>query len=355
MNDYNTTCPRKIFLFKQEHLEGKINLSPEFQRNSVWTPIQKSYLIDTIMKGLPIPTIYVWHHDGKQSVIDGQQRLQAILDFFDNKIALPDNFFQKDLKLGHVLLNGKYWSDIEKLSKTVGEIATIKNKFSRYLLPIVDLDDADMNLIIDIFDRLNSGQPLNKIERINAKYYEELFYKSALELGNNEIMQKYIKLCSEFNNERMLDRLFFLNVFISFYENKLINGSENTIEQKIEQYTAATSNSALIAQTIKRTLDSLNFLNELDLDLKRLNLNHPNYLYTLIMYSGYCLGHNYKGIRQLKTKVNEYFEKGMHVSGGNRGGGNQLYVRKERLNSLLRYTLGISHLSNKENYPLFDN
>ncbi|HEM5197160.1 TPA: DUF262 domain-containing protein, partial [Streptococcus suis] len=67
--------------------KGELDYSPKYQRNSVWTQNAKSYLIDTIIRGLPIPPIFlrqkidVGLRKTTREVIDGQQRLRAIIDY----------------------------------------------------------------------------------------------------------------------------------------------------------------------------------------------------------------------------------------------------------------------------------
>jgi uncharacterized protein DUF262 len=69
-------------------------LQPKFQRRLVWEEKARSYLIDTIVRELPMPKIYmrrVVHPRTKLSayeVVDGQQRLRAILDFHSGNLVL---------------------------------------------------------------------------------------------------------------------------------------------------------------------------------------------------------------------------------------------------------------------------
>lgn len=84
---------------------------PEYQRNLVWTKKQKSELINSILYGNPIGDFlfkkeYGKGKDGekydtlnvKWTIIDGQQRIEAIRGFFMNKFSLPDGKYFKDLK-----------------------------------------------------------------------------------------------------------------------------------------------------------------------------------------------------------------------------------------------------------------
>ena len=69
-----------------------LNLSPDFQRRSVWSEKAKSYLIDTIIQGKPIPKILITQEVGARRnvrvVVDGQQRLRAILEFISGAFRI---------------------------------------------------------------------------------------------------------------------------------------------------------------------------------------------------------------------------------------------------------------------------
>lgn len=61
-----------------------LDLQPPFQRRSVWKPGAKSYLVDTVYRGLPVPLIFLRERldlstmRTKREVIDGQQRLRTL-------------------------------------------------------------------------------------------------------------------------------------------------------------------------------------------------------------------------------------------------------------------------------------
>lgn len=89
--DRSTYTPQDFIEWRES--KGLI-LSPKFQRRSVWLPAARSYFIDTILRAMPVPPIYlrvVQSDDKKRAireVIDGQQRLSAVLDFVDGKFRL---------------------------------------------------------------------------------------------------------------------------------------------------------------------------------------------------------------------------------------------------------------------------
>lgn len=75
-----------------------LGANPEYQRGAVWSRTQQRKLIDSILRGYPLPVIYL-HHIKKGvgqyarddfEIIDGQQRINAIYDFHEGAYALFD-------------------------------------------------------------------------------------------------------------------------------------------------------------------------------------------------------------------------------------------------------------------------
>jgi len=124
---------------------------PPFQRESeVWTPKKKKLLIDTILKGWKIPKIYLNNpQDQVYEIVDGQQRIFAILDFIQNgfKITLPNS----DKEFYFKSLETKYQEAI-----------------LNYKLDIEVIREADEDEVADLFSRLQEGVALRPSEKINA-------------------------------------------------------------------------------------------------------------------------------------------------------------------------------------------
>ena len=71
--------------------EGSLDLQPAFQRGLVWPREKKARLIDTVLRGWRVPPVHlVIEDDERLSVLDGQQRLQALFDFVDNEFAISE-------------------------------------------------------------------------------------------------------------------------------------------------------------------------------------------------------------------------------------------------------------------------
>lgn len=150
---------------------GRLILQPEFQRHFVWDLPKSSKLIESALLDIPLPVIYLSEeNDGKEYVIDGQQRLTAFFSFINGKF--PDG--GKDFKLTGLKvfteLNGKMFKDIEENAQD--KISSCK------IRTITFKKESDKNLKFEIFERLNTGAvSLNNQELRNCIYrgpYNEL-------------------------------------------------------------------------------------------------------------------------------------------------------------------------------------
>ena len=98
-------------------LELKINKQPEYQRGEVWSDNKKKLLIDSLLRGVDIPKIYLREVENdayEYEVADGQQRLSAIWSFKSNGLRLHKNEDKGlDLsKIGSEIVGGKLYSEL---------------------------------------------------------------------------------------------------------------------------------------------------------------------------------------------------------------------------------------------------
>src|SRR5437870_4299316 len=81
----------------------QINLEPGFQRKSVWNPRDRERLIESIMAGYPLPSIFLYKRHSRGSlvydVIDGKQRLETIL-MFSRQGRFKRDWFDVKLDVG---------------------------------------------------------------------------------------------------------------------------------------------------------------------------------------------------------------------------------------------------------------
>jgi hypothetical protein len=145
--------------FLKWHDDGELILNPKFQRGSVWSPQARTYFIDSILRGYPIPKLLLRTEVDRDSrrtirdVVDGQQRLRTIIDFNSGKLVLGSK--AKDLQ-------GRRYEDLED---------KLKDSFLSYRLTCEQLLNADDEDVLEVFARINSyAIPVNEAELRNARF-----------------------------------------------------------------------------------------------------------------------------------------------------------------------------------------
>jgi hypothetical protein len=172
--------------------EQRLLFKPPFQRNPVWLDKHRAYLIDTILRNLPIPEIYIQKETDEQggtfwSLVDGQQRIRALLDFPRGDIELMDSYSSGR--------GGQSWDDL-----TSDE----KREYWNYRVvvrEVIDATDADLR---DLFQRLNQNTVvLNAQEIRNARFKGE-FIKTVTDLANESFWAEH-RLVTTTEIRRMVD------------------------------------------------------------------------------------------------------------------------------------------------------
>lgn len=150
--------------FLEWHNNNQLELSPRFQRRSVWTDQARSYLMDTIVRGKPIPKVFIRQKINPltkasvREVVDGQQRLRTILSY------LKDGF--QISKRHHSQYGGLYFS---QLSTVDDQIQTNILNYELSVDLLINMPDSE---VLDVFGRLNSyAVVLNTQEKINADHF----------------------------------------------------------------------------------------------------------------------------------------------------------------------------------------
>ncbi len=136
---------------------GLLDTSPDFQRKLVWKKQHKYAFIQTILLNYPFPEIYIASAEmdvqnlkAKEIVVDGQQRLNALIDYIKGK-----NDFNNQNKV----------TSFDNLSLEE------KKEFLNYSITVKDMKDIGMENIKEIFRRINSTDySLNANEVINAQF-----------------------------------------------------------------------------------------------------------------------------------------------------------------------------------------
>jgi hypothetical protein len=192
--------PHTVYELIRKYDQGRLITNPEFQRNLVWKPEQKSKFIESILLNFPLPPWYINQAvNGKYIVVDGLQRTSTLNEYLKDKFAL------QGLKaLPH--LNGNKFSELEHIPGNYQ--ARIEDK--KIILYVIK-PSVPSKVIIDIFSRINTGgTQLNQQEIRNCifsgastqllkKLAETKYFKTAIDEGvsatrmkDQEVILRYL-------------------------------------------------------------------------------------------------------------------------------------------------------------------
>jgi hypothetical protein len=143
------------------HQRGELILSPRFQRRSVWPPAARSFFIDTLLNGYPVPPLHLrvvrtpGSVDSALEVVDGQQRLRTVFDYLDGSFRLSKSLSSE--------WAGKKFVELDDETKLV-----LLDR-SLYAFQYVSISDQQ---VLQIFERFNvHSMPLSAQELRNGKFF----------------------------------------------------------------------------------------------------------------------------------------------------------------------------------------
>lgn len=127
---------------------------PDWQRQEVWSRSKRQNLIDTILRGWKLPKFYFLQlkdDPEEYEVVDGQQRLAAIFEFFDNDLPLAVDSAER--------FGGTYYRDLPD---------TLSDAFDDYEIEFDEITQGNEEEIKQFFQRLQEGLPLTSSEKLNS-------------------------------------------------------------------------------------------------------------------------------------------------------------------------------------------
>lgn len=229
--------------FIEWNRQQRLILNPKFQRRQVWTNDARSYLIDTILHGYPMPKVYLRTTIDPRTqttirdVVDGQQRLRAILDFASDRFALNQRSqrFQK-----------MRFSDLDE---------DLQLQFLAYPVGVEHLINASDTFVLEVFSRLNSYDvSLNAAERRHAQYQTELkWFIQQLTVQLRWFLRKY-DIISTRTMVRMQDDVFFAEL-VNLFLNGVIDGGETALNRLYKNRQDAFPEAATIEKIIRDWVD----------------------------------------------------------------------------------------------------
>ncbi len=192
MQVHTESYPMSIGELVNMYDDGDLDIHPEFQRVYRWTDEQKSKLIESILLGIPLPSIFVaQREDGVWDVVDGVQRISTILSLL-GKLKDQSGKILQPLRLQKTKylpsLAGKVWEDIHDPSSEIAMDTRRLFKREKIDLKIIKRE-SESDTKFELFQRLNSwGSRLSPQEVRNCMLLmiNESAYEWLKELSQNE-------------------------------------------------------------------------------------------------------------------------------------------------------------------------
>lgn len=272
---------------------GEIELSPKYQRNPVWDEKTKSYLIDTMLRGLPIPQIFIRQQidvtlkKTLREVIDGQQRLRAIFGFINNEFPIAKNHNED--------YGGYFYNDLPE---------DVQEKMLEYDIPTEIIKVKEDALIYNMFARLNTNShALNNQELRNAKFWGEFkvfIYKHSPDWADLFIKNKTFR---DKELARMAD-VEFLSVLVISLIDGVITESPTKITSYYSNNDSIFKNQEKVSGKLSKIFIILKKISQ-EIQIENNIFHTKNYFYTLFNF----LNHQMYGIENFSGTRDEIFNE----------------------------------------------
>ncbi len=236
---------RTISWLSKRDQANELVLQPTFQRNAVWSEKQKSFLIDTILRGYPVPELYMQdftdsNGDDTYVVVDGQQRIRACLSYLADEFRLNED-------------DSSDFGEL-KFSKLSEEQ---RKKIYNYKFVVRTLPEMPQEELRAMFLRINRNSvSLTPQELRHATYWGE-FISCCASLADNEIWSE-LAIFSPNNIRRMAD-IEFISEIVSAIVGGLQNKKDN-LDTFYVTYEESFEDRALIEARFNKTLSEIGML-----------------------------------------------------------------------------------------------
>lgn len=225
---------------------------PDFQRNYVWTKNQASKFIESLLLGLPIPSICLYKEESnKQIIIDGFQRLHSIRLFYQKMFS--DNSIFRLVNVSECF-NGKTIDDLDDETRRKLDDTTIHATIVKADDPI----EKNYNAVYLIFERLNTGGVKLTPQEIRNCIYHGSFKNILEEVANEDDFKKLLNISPKRKKDQeVVLRLFALQENFNDYTGNMKEFLNNYMDKNKNKNNDSFSKNI---ETFKKTIHYLNLL-----------------------------------------------------------------------------------------------
>lgn len=263
---------------------GTLDLRPAFQRRSVWKPGARSYLIDTVVRSLPTPLIFLRERIDTESfahirdVIDGQQRLRTLFTYVDPHVLGDEYDEARDFftvrREHNAEIAGKTYKQLDAdLRRQI-----LSYEFSTHVLP----SSTEDREVLMLFARLNStGTALNQQELRNARYFGT--FKTLMYQLSYEQLDRWLdwRVFDEDAISRMQEVELVSDLAINMIAG-LTGKSQPGLSRAYKKYDEAIPHEDELARRFRRVMDEIQTV--LGEQIQQSVFRRPVYFFTLFTF-----------------------------------------------------------------------
>lgn len=237
-------------------VDQMIDISPEYQRHFVWSEMKQSQLIESLILGIPIPSIFMaTNRDSSWEVIDGLQRLTTIINFIGTpEIIRQVNSKCEKLKLSGLdkldSLNGIYFEDLPR---------SINFMFMTRPVKVTVLNDrSDFEIRYDLFERLNTGGVTLHPQEIRNCIYLGPFKDFIMECSEDPNFKSVVKMTRNAARTGNMEEL--VLKFFAYLEDRdeFVHSVKGFLNDYMKKKTERFRNRNELVEIFSRTFETLN-------------------------------------------------------------------------------------------------
>lgn len=248
-----------ITMYQEEELA-----KPEIQRRYVWTKKEASRFIESILLGLPVPSIFLAEYASQKLIVDGYQRIMSIYDYIQKqKFSNEEQIF----KLTNSEIIAEKWRGKAFLELDIDDQRKLKSTTIHAIIFSQKEPKQNYSSLYQIFERINTGGQKLTTQEIRNCIYLCSFNRRIVNLNENEVWRELLNEPHPY--PRMTDIDLILRFFALSQENVLtLKKSEISLKKIENEYMekAIGFNDIEIEQNISCFINCIEFIkNKFDL------------------------------------------------------------------------------------------
>jgi hypothetical protein len=278
--DFNST-EHSIGWFRDQYRDGTLEIRPPYQRKPVWAARQKSFLIESILLGLPVPEVYIQQvvsaeGDSAHAVVDGQQRIRSILQFIGAEDD-PEEREHNRFALDKLPTTSRFYNT------TFEDLSDLKKRaFYGYRLSVRILETEDEDEVRDMFTRLNKYLTQLKPAELRNATFTGPFARLANTIADENEYWAEAGIVSAQSIRRMGDIEFVAELLIGVMHGPQ-GGSARSVDQYYEQYEDFEDEFPNQRAVRRRFRETLELVEELFPDIKAYRWRNKTDFYSLFV------------------------------------------------------------------------